>query len=103
MLSVPRGHVLLGNGWYVTANLGAGAKAAALVDVMEAHNDGGAVGPIHVAWTVGVEGSFTSGFDIPHVFHEYTDIHIIVRAVGANATTLTFHGHGVLVGPNADL
>lgn len=103
MVSVPRNHTLLGDGWYATANLGVGSKAAAMLDVMESHNDGAVAGPQHAAWTVGVEGSFTAGFDIPHVFREMTDVHIIVRQVGANDTTVTFHGHGVLVGPNADL
>lgn len=28
---------------------------------------------------------------------------IVVRATGANDTQVNFHGHGVLVGPNADL
>ena len=103
MVSVPRNHMMLGDGWYATANLGAGAKAAALIDVMEIHNDGGVAGPTHVTWTVEVEGSFTSSFDVPHAFHEMTDIHIIVRQVGSNDTVVTFHGHGVMIAPNADL
>lgn len=107
MMSVPRNHMMLGDGWYVTANLGTGAgsgsKASGLVDVMETYNDGGVAGPVHVAWTVGVEGSFASDFDMPHAFHEMTDLHVVVRAVSANDTVVTFHGHGVMVAPNADL
>lgn len=103
MVSVPRGHMMLGDGWYCTANLGVGTKTSAMIDVMEIHNDSGVAGPVHVAWTVGVEGSFTSSFDVPHAFREMTDIHIVVTSVGANDTTVTFHGHGVMVAPNADL
>ncbi len=100
-ISVPRDHTFIGSGWYVTAGLGVGTKSTALVDIMEVHNAHGGVA--HVAWTVGVDGSFSSSFDLPHVFEEKTDIHIIARASGANDTIVTFHGHGVLVSPNADL
>ena len=31
------------------------------------------------------------------------DIEFRVVAVGANNTIVTFHGHGLLVGPNADV
>jgi hypothetical protein len=100
MVSVPRDHMLLGDGWYATANSGVGGKASALIDVMEIHSPENVS---HVAWTVGVEGSFMGGFDVPHAFREMTDIHIIVRSVGANDTVVAFHGHGIMVGPNADL
>lgn len=40
---------------------------------------------------------------VPHPFEEKTDIEVIVSRVAANDTFVTLHGHGLLIGPNADL
>lgn len=34
---------------------------------------------------------------------EKTDIEVVVSRVLNNSTIVSFHGHGALVGPNADL
>jgi hypothetical protein len=101
MFSVPANHTFLGDGWYATCGLGSGNKSQAYLDVIEAHNAG--AGIKHSAWSIGIDGSFASPFTIPHPFPGKTDIHVQVTSVAANSSIISFHGHGILVGPNADL
>lgn len=98
--SVPAGHSLLLEGWYVTARDAAGASSAD-IDVRVRHNSEN--GAEHIEWSIIVDKVFSSSFLTPHPFKEKSDIEFRVTAVGANNTVVTFHGHGLLVGPNADI
>lgn len=98
--SVPAGHEFLLDGWYATARDASGTSAAD-IDVRVRHNaDNGAE---HIEWAITVDKTFTPNFMIPHPFKEKSDIELRVISVGANNTMVTFHGHGLLVGPNADI
>ena len=98
--SVPAGHTFLLDGWYVTARDAAGTSSAD-IDVRVRHNANN--GAEHVEWSIVVDKTFAPSFMIPHPFPEKSDIEFRVTAVGANNTVVTVHGHGLLIGPNADI
>jgi len=97
--TVPADHTLLLAGWYLAARDSTGASFAD-IDVRERHN--AIAGAWHVAWSVAVEKVFGSPFAlIPHPFTEKTDIEVRATSVIANNTVVDWHGHAVLMGPNA--
>lgn len=98
--SVPAGHTLLLDGWYVTARDASGASSAD-IDAHVRHNAGS--GADHVEWSIVVDKVFTPSFMLSHPIKEKSDLELRVAAVGANNTVVTFHGHGLLIGPNADI
>jgi len=98
--TVPANHTLLLNGWYVTARDASGVSSAD-IDVRVRHNaDNGAE---HIEWAMVVDKTFSPPFLIPHPLGEKVDVELRITAVGANNTVVTFHGHAVLIGPNADI
>jgi hypothetical protein len=98
--SVAADHQFALDGWYLTARDASGASYAD-VDFRERHNATG--GAFHDAWSVNVEKTFIAPFYLPHPFPAKSDIEMRVTGVSANNTIVSFHGHGLLVGPNADL
>jgi hypothetical protein len=98
--SVPAGHTLVLDGWYLTARDASGASAAD-VDTRVRHNAQASVD--HIEWTTVVDKVFSPTFGLLHPFEEKTDIEMRVTSVGANNTVVTFHGHALLIGPNADI
>lgn len=63
--------------------------------------------------SAGINAIAAAAGAVPHVrmidvvfrnpFEEKTDVEVIVSRVAANDTLVTLHGHGLLIGPNADL
>lgn len=56
-----------------------------------------------ISWESIVSGTVSVHIGSAHVFNEETDIEVVVSRVLNNGTIVSFHGHGLLVGPNADL
>lgn len=53
--------------------------------------------------SAGINAIAAAAGAVPHPFEEKTDVEVIVSRVAANDTLVTLHGHGLLIGPNADL
>jgi hypothetical protein len=97
--TVPADHNLILLGWYIAARDASGASFAD-IDFRERHNATSEAW--HVAWSATVERLFPSPFNlIGHPFPEKTDIEMRATSVDADNTVVDFHGHAILVGPNA--
>ena len=98
--TIPKDHTLLLTGWYATCRDASGVTNAD-IDVQVNHNADN--GGTHVEWSFSIDGIFTSPFSLPHPSQEKSDIHPVVTRVAANNSVVAWHGHGILIGPNADL
>jgi hypothetical protein len=97
VFTVPAGHKLIAQGWMIASRDATGASSA---DVeFWATKDGVRA----ISWSSIVSGTLTADFTLPHEWEEKTDVEVIVSRVLNSNTIVSFHGHGLLVGPNADL
>lgn len=95
--TVPAGHKMYAQGWMIASRDATGNSSADVEFYLTKD------GVRKVSWAAIVTGTLQADFTLPHVFEEKTDVEVVVtRALGAG-TIVAFHGHGILVGPNADL
>ena len=98
VFTVPAGHTMLAVYWSLASRDGTGSSSA---DVeFWATKDG----VRSISWVAIAENTISVSVpNTPHTWGEKTDIEVIVARVQNNSTVVSFHGHGLLVGPNADL
>lgn len=95
--TVPAGHTLVSHNWLVASRDAAGASSA---DVeFWATKDG----VRKISWESVISGTLAVNFQVPHVWYEKTDVEVVVSRVLGDNTRVALHGHGILIGPNADL
>jgi len=97
VFTVPAGYTLLATGWTV-ASRDASGDSSADVEFFATTN-----GVRRVDWSLTVTGTVPANLGSTHVFYEKTDIEVVVSRVLSNGTRVSFHGHGVLVGPGNGL
>lgn len=97
VFTVPAGHKIMATDWVVSSEIITGHTGADF----EFWTTKGGVRSI--SWALTGAGTSSVYPTIPHPFEEKTDIEVIVSRVAANDTFITLHGHGLLIGPNADL
>ena len=98
LFTVPAGHTLLATGWIVSARDSVGQKA--LVDVAFYTST---LGVRKIDWRMVVDGTAAANVGSPHIFFEKVDIEVVVTRVNTNDSYVSFHGHGILVGPGHGL
>jgi hypothetical protein len=96
--TTPAGHSMIAQGWLISVRDESGVVAQADVEFWATKN-----GVRSLSWSAIVSGTLTADFSLPHYWDEKTDVEVIVSRVQNNNTRVAFHGHGVMVGPNADL
>lgn len=94
VFTVPAGHKMLATGWTVSARDNVGQKALADVAFYTTTE-----GVRAVDWRMVIDGTIPANLGAPHVFPEKTDIEVVVDRVNTNASYVSFHGHGLLIGP----
>jgi hypothetical protein len=97
VFTVPAGHLMLAQGWMIASRDATGASSAD-IEFWSTKN-----GVRQVSWMSVVSGTLTADLTLPHVWQEKTDIEVIAARVLNSNTIISFHGHGLLIGPNADL
>lgn len=96
--TVPAGSSMVAQGWMITTRDASGATGQADIEFWSTKD-----GVRSLSWAAVVSGTLTADFTLPHLWAEKTDVEVVVSRVQNNNTTVTFHGHGILVGANADI
>jgi len=95
VFTVPAGHTMLATGWTISARDSVGNKALADIAFFTTVN-----GVRSVDWRMSIDGTIPANLGSPHVFHEKSDIEVICTRVNTNDSYVSFHGHGLLIGPS---
>jgi hypothetical protein len=98
LFTVPAYHTVIATGWTTCARDNVGNKALADF-AFYSTADGVRV----VDWRMIIDGTVPAQLGSPHVFHPKTDIEVICNRVNTNGSYVSFHGHGILVGPHSGI
>lgn len=95
--TVPAGHKMYAQGWLIASRDATGTSSAD-VEFYTTKD-----GVRKISWSAIVSGTLQADFTLPHMFDEKTDVEVVVSRVLNADTIVAFHGHGILIGPNADI
>lgn len=94
LFSVPARHTMLATSWLVSSRIA--TAVAAHIDLAMYSTEAGVR---KIDWRMSATNLMSADLGTPHVWHEKTDIEVVVTRAQADNTVVFFHGHGLLVGP----